>query len=81
MQSIIDDLSFEEAFAELQRTVEELRGEGLTLERSLTLFERGTALASHCNLLLTTAELRVTQTAPTQPSSRLIRESFLSEDW
>jgi exodeoxyribonuclease VII small subunit len=81
MHAIIDDLSFEEAFAELQRTVEELRGEGLTLERSLALFERGTALAGHCNLLLTTAELRVTQAGPAQPAGRIVRESFLSEDW
>jgi exodeoxyribonuclease VII small subunit len=80
MPEIIDELSFEEAFAELQRTVEELRGEGLTLERSLALFERGTALASRCNLLLTTAELRVSQSLP-PPAGRMVRETFLAEDW
>ncbi len=56
-----EDLSFEEAFAELQATIDELRGETLTLDRSLSLYERGTALAAHCNGLLTVAELRVTQ--------------------
>jgi exodeoxyribonuclease VII small subunit len=81
MHELIDDLSFEEAFAELQQTVEELRGEGLTLERSLALFERGTALAGRCNLLLTTAELRVSQAVPPQPGGRQVRESYLSEDW
>ncbi len=81
MHSAIEGLSFEEAFAELQHTVEELRSEALTLERSLALFERGTALASRCNLLLTTAELRVTQAAPSLPAGRVVRESFLSEDW
>jgi exodeoxyribonuclease VII small subunit len=58
------DLTFEEAFAELQGTVERLRGDALTLEGSLALYERGTSLAAHCNDLLTSAELRVTQLHP-----------------
>jgi exodeoxyribonuclease VII small subunit len=61
MNDVGDDLSFEEAFAELQATIEELRGETLTLDRSLSLYERGTLLAAHCNSLLTTAEMRVSQ--------------------
>jgi len=61
MNELSEDLSFEEAFAELQATIDELRGETLTLDRSLSLYERGTALATHCNGLLTVAELRVTQ--------------------
>lgn len=61
MDDVTDDLSFEEGFGELQATIEELRGETLTLERSLALYERGTVLAAHCNALLTSAELRVTQ--------------------
>ncbi len=55
------DLTFEQAFTELQGTVEQLRGDALTLEGSLALYERGTSLAAHCNDLLTNAELRVTQ--------------------
>ena len=61
MNDVGDDLSFEEAFAELLATIEELRGDALTLDRSLSLYERGTILAAHCNGLLTTAELRVSQ--------------------
>ena len=61
MNNVGDDLSFEEAFAELQATIEELRGETLTLDRSLSLYERGTVLAAHCNGLLTSAEMRVKQ--------------------
>jgi len=61
MNDVGDDLSFEEAFAELLATIEELRGETLTLDRSLSLYERGTILAAHCNGLLTSAELRVRQ--------------------
>ncbi len=80
IQSTIDDLTFEHAFAELQLAIEELRGDALTLERSLALYERGTALAERCNMLLTAAELRVTQSAPTS-GARALRESFLEEEW
>lgn len=73
-------LSFEEAYGELQRTIEELRGDALTLERALALYERGTALAERCNTLLTAAELRITQSTPA-PSGRTLRESYLSEEW
>jgi exodeoxyribonuclease VII small subunit len=75
------DLSFEGAFAELQRVIEELRSDSLTLDRSLALYERGTALAERCNLLLTAAELRVTQSAPGLSASKGLRESFLENDW
>lgn len=73
-------LSFEEAMGDLQRTIEELRGEALTLDRALALYERGTALAERCNTLLSAAELRITQSAPS-PGGRAVRESYLSEDW
>lgn len=74
-------LSFEAAFAELQRVIEELRGDSLTLERSLALYERGTALAEHCNLLLTTAELRITQSVPGKLAEAPLGESFLDTEW
>jgi exodeoxyribonuclease VII small subunit len=57
----ITELAFDDALAELQRTVAELEAGGLPLERSLALFERGVALQQHCELLLTQAELRVQQ--------------------
>jgi exodeoxyribonuclease VII small subunit len=59
----LDSLTFEEAFAELQGALEELRGDGTTLDRSLALYERGVALAQRCNSLLTNAELRITQSS------------------
>ncbi len=61
MMAELETLTFEEAFAELQAAVEELRGDALTLDRSLALYERGVSLAQHCNALLTVAELRITQ--------------------
>ena len=59
MVSDIGDLSFEEAFAKLERTVACLEEGGLSLEESLRLFERGQALAAHCGRQLDEAELKV----------------------
>jgi len=58
------ELSFEEAFAELEEAVARLEAGGLTLEESLALFERGQALAAHCSEQLDQAELKVKQIAP-----------------
>jgi exodeoxyribonuclease VII small subunit len=60
----IKDLAFEQAFAELEETVQKLEAGGLTLEESLALFERGQALATHCNAQLDEAELKVRQLSP-----------------
>jgi exodeoxyribonuclease VII small subunit len=60
----IENLSFEQAFGELENTVQKLETGGLTLEQSLILFERGQALAAHCNTLLDSAELKVRQLSP-----------------
>ena len=57
----IDQLPFDDALAELQRTVAELEAGGQPLERALELHERGAALIEHCNRLLTHAELRMKQ--------------------
>jgi exodeoxyribonuclease VII small subunit len=55
----VDSLSFDDALAELQRTVTELEQGGLPLERSLALYERGVVLHERCAALLGQAELRV----------------------
>jgi exodeoxyribonuclease VII small subunit len=60
----IAELSFEEAFAELEETVARLERGDLLLEESIELFERGQALAAHCNVHLDTAELKVRQLLP-----------------
>lgn len=57
----IEDLGFDDALAELQRTVAELEAGNQPLERALALHERGAALIEHCNRLLTQAELRMKQ--------------------
>ena len=57
----IDQLSFDDALAALQRTVAELEAGGQALERSIALYERGVALHERCAALLAEAELKVQQ--------------------
>ena len=57
----VGSLGFDDALAELQRTVAELEAGGLPLERSIELYERGVALHERCAKLLGEAELRVRQ--------------------
>ena len=62
--SEIENLTFEQAFGELEETVQKLEAGGLTLEESLALFERGQALAARCNVRLDEAELRISELTP-----------------
>ena len=57
-------LTFEQAFSELETLVQQMESGEQDLERTLALFERGMALAAHCNDLLDRAELRVRELAP-----------------
>jgi exodeoxyribonuclease VII small subunit len=57
----IDGLTFDDALAELQRTVAELEAGGQPLEAAIALYERGVALQARCEKLLGDAELRVQQ--------------------
>jgi exodeoxyribonuclease VII small subunit len=60
----LENLSFEEAFKELEDTVHRLEEGGLTLDESIALFERGMKLAKHCDQKLDDAELKVSQLVP-----------------
>jgi exodeoxyribonuclease VII small subunit len=64
MTDKIEDLTFEQAFTELEETVGKLEAGGLALEESLALFERGQALAAHCGMQLDEAELKIKQLTP-----------------
>ncbi len=56
-----DGLSFEEAFARLEATVQRLEVGDLSLEEALGLFEEGMRLVQQCLARLDAAELRVSQ--------------------
>jgi len=57
----VAELFFDDALAELQKTVAELEAGGQPLERSIALYERGVALHERCAALLADAELKVQQ--------------------
>ena len=56
-------LSFEEAYRELEATVHRLEDGSLALEEAIALYERGMRLAQRCNAALDTADLQVQQLA------------------
>lgn len=55
----IENLSYEEALKELEKTIKSLESQENSLEEALTLFEYGQRLSSHCAKLLNTAQLRI----------------------
>jgi len=60
----IEELSFEEALAELETIVERLEGESLSLDETMALYERGRQLAQHCQTLLDAASLKFQRLRP-----------------
>ena len=65
---------FEASLDALEKVVKELEGGDLTLERSLDLFERGTALSEACRKQLEQAETRVE--ALIRKDGRVVAEPF-----
>lgn len=61
----VEELSYEEALAELEGIVSVLEGDASRnkLDDSIKLFERGQALAERCSVLLEAAELKVKKVA------------------
>lgn len=57
----VEELTYEQAFHELEAIVAALEDAERSLEDGLALFERGQALARHCARLLDQAELKVQQ--------------------
>jgi exodeoxyribonuclease VII small subunit len=55
------ELSFEEAYRELEAAVRRLEEGSLTLDESIALYERGMRLARRCQAALDEAQLRVEQ--------------------
>lgn len=70
----VSELSYEEAREQLVKVVSQLEAGGVSLEQSLALWERGEALADHCEQWLEGARKRLAsardQTADPQGSSQ-----------
>ena len=58
---VVDGLGYEQARDELAEVVRALETGGLSLDESVTLWERGEALARHCETQLAGARERVQQ--------------------
>lgn len=56
-----ENFSYEKALQELDEIVSKLEGEGLSLDETVVLYQRGRELAQYCQHLLDTVELRVQQ--------------------
>lgn len=65
VEKAVEELTYEEALAELEEIVSALEGDASQnpLEEAIKLFERGQSLASRCGVLLEAAELKVKQVA------------------
>lgn len=67
----VEKLSFEDALKQLEDIVRQLESGEAPLEKSIELYERGTALKAHCESRLKLAEAKVekiTLSATGQPS-------------
>jgi exodeoxyribonuclease VII small subunit len=60
---VLEETTFEAAFAELQHIVRELESGELALDETMALYERGQNLARRCQECLDQAELRIAQLA------------------
>ena len=59
MAKPVEEMSFEEAMAELDQVVGQLERGDVALEASIALYERGAALKAHCEAKLKAAEEKV----------------------
>ena len=57
----VQDLTYEQALAELETLLSALEGEPKDLEGTMVMFERSKALITRCQELLDKAELKVKQ--------------------
>ncbi|MBE2235171.1 MAG: exodeoxyribonuclease VII small subunit [Anaerolinea sp.] len=60
----MEELTFEQAYTELERITRALEAGDLPLDAALALFEQGAQLSEQCDRLLRAAELRVRQILP-----------------
>jgi exodeoxyribonuclease VII small subunit len=77
MSENLEELSFEEAFGELEAAVQRLEAGDLMLEEALALYERGMGLARRCSEALDAAELQIERLAAADPQAQM---GMFSED-
>jgi len=67
--STLSDLSYEQAFSELETIVAALESEQKPLDEALQLYERGQLLDQYCAALLDQADLRIQQLNPNKETT------------
>lgn len=67
--------TFEDSVAELEKIVAQLEGGDVTLDESLTLFERGIKLSKSCQKMLDEAEKKVS-ILMTNDDGEIVKEEF-----
>lgn len=55
------NLTYEEAYNNLESILERLESKNTSLDESLSLYEEGIKLYKHCNKLLENAELKISK--------------------
>ena len=67
----MDELSFEEAFEQLEKTIAALKDGKMPLDQALQQYQGGMQLAQYCNQLLQKAELTVQQLSSSEREDEL----------
>jgi exodeoxyribonuclease VII small subunit len=62
------ELTYEQAFIELESIVEAMENQQQPLDVTMKLFERGQLLSQYCTSLLDNAELRIKELNPSKSS-------------
>lgn len=75
------ELSYEEAYNQLEEILNALENSDLPLEESLKLYEVGAQLAAYCTHKLDEAELRVRKWQPTGNNDSSEAELTDFDDW
>jgi exodeoxyribonuclease VII small subunit len=60
------ELTYEQAFSELESIVEAMENQQQPLDETMKLFERGQVLSQYCTSLLDNAELRIKELNPSK---------------
>ncbi|MSP78704.1 MAG: exodeoxyribonuclease VII small subunit [Dehalococcoidia bacterium] len=72
--------SFEDSFAKLEQTVQQLEAGGLSLEQATKLYEDGMRLAKQCNEMLSATELKITKLQTSYGQQMQMVDSATPED-
>lgn len=77
---IMQNMSYEKALAALEQVVSRLESGDITLDESMSLFQKGMALSKICADKLASIEKQITQLIEKQDGSGLMDEKPFGED-